>query len=216
MIPETFVDELRSLDMEDTFNPYLHRCIVHDVEDAPRRRSDVLLKMLEIAADYEVDSIWIGRDLGYRGGRRTGMALTDDVHIDAHGARWGIPVKRPTKGNAIAERTAAVIWDVLSQINSHIFLWNVFPLHPHNSEEPFSNRSHNSQERRIGEDILAELIRLLNPRCLVAIGNDAAKTANRLAESHEVVHVRHPSYGGQTVFLRQVARMSYMQNSSDC
>lgn len=160
--------------------------------------------MLDAAAATEIDSIWIGRDLGYRGGRRTGLALTDDVHMHAHARRWGITVERPTKSQVVAERTAAVIWSVLAKIEIRVFLWNVFPLHPHQSNNPFSNRSHNSTERRAGEEILAQLIHILWPRRLVAIGNDAALTADRLAKDHEVVQVRHPSYGGQTQFLKQM------------
>ena len=68
------------------------------------------------------NSIWIARDLGYRGGRRTGLALTDDVHISAHAKRWDVSVERPTKGAPIAERTAAVIATVLQEIDAPVFL----------------------------------------------------------------------------------------------
>ena len=42
------------------------------------------------------------------------------------------------------------------------------------------------------------------PQRLIAIGNDAAHTAHRLASGGQVVQVRHPSYGGQTEFLSQM------------
>ncbi len=207
MKPIHFVGALGALDFENTFNPYSNRCAVHDLDDAPRRRSESLHAMLEAAAECEIDSIWIGRDLGYRGGRRTGLALTDDVHLYAHAQRWGVSVERPTKGEAVAERTAAVTWSILSHIKAPVFLWNVFPLHPHEPNDPFSNRSHNSRERRAGEELLFQLILLLKPRRLIAIGNEAALTAYRLADHHEVIKVRHPSYGGQTQFLTQVREL---------
>jgi len=207
MRPVHFVEALGILDFENTFNPYSNRCAVHDLDDAPWRRSQMLRSMLEAATKLEIDSIWIGRDLGYRGGRRTGLALTDDVHIHAHAERWGVSIERPTKGEAVAERTAAVVWSVLSQIEASVFLWNVFPLHPHESDDPFSNRSHNSCERRAGEELLFQLILLLKPCRLIAIGNDAARTAHRLAYRQEVVQVRHPSYGGQKQFLAQVREL---------
>ncbi len=207
MKPILFVEALGELDYENTFNPYSNRCAVHDLDDAPRRRSESLRAMLQAAAGFEIDSIWIGRDLGYRGGRRTGLALTDDLHIDAHAQRWGVSVERPTKGEAVAERTAAVIWSILSHIKAPVFLWNVFPLHPHEPDDPFSNRSHNSRERKAGEELLFQLMLLLRPRRLIAVGNDAALTAYRLAEHHEVFQVRHPSYGGQTQFLTQVREL---------
>lgn len=208
-----FVDAVASLRFDNCFNPYKDHCAVHDRVDAPRRRSKLLSAILAQAVHAPVDAIWIGRDLGYRGGRRTGLALTDDVHIQHHLRRWDIPVERPTKGVAVAERTAAVIWDVLNQIEDRIFLWNVFPLHPHEPNSPFSNRAHNSREREAGLEVLKLLMGLLQPRRLVAIGNDAALAANRIAPAAvPVFKVRHPSYGGQKDFLKQVTSLHELQS----
>src|ERR1700738_4172693 len=199
-----FVAALHALSFADTFNPYVHCCSVHDKADAPQRRSRTLMKMLDAATECEIDAIWIGRGLGYRGGRRTGLALTDDVHIARHAFRWGMDLDRPTKGLPIAERTAAVIWSVLEEISVPIFLWNVFPLHPHEPENPFTNRSHSAKEREAGEEILTELMRLLSPKRVIAIGNDAARSISRIAEYDRALQVRHPSYGGQNEFLHQM------------
>ncbi|HLQ12532.1 MAG TPA: uracil-DNA glycosylase [Steroidobacteraceae bacterium] len=104
----------------------------------------------------------------------------------------------------MAERTAAIAWSVLTLIDEPIFLWNVFPLHPHVHGDPFSNRTHNGREGRVGEDFLANLLEMLKPRRMIAIGNDAARVALHVASSQDVLAVRHPSYGGQSQFLSQV------------
>lgn len=205
MTPAHFLRSLKGLSFENTFNPYSHRCELHDVEDAPERRSRALLGMLEAAASGEIDAVWIGRDLGYRGGRRTGLALTDDVHLGVHAARWNVSLERATAGSAVAERTAAVIWGTLASVTAQIFLWNVFPLHPHLPGQPFTNRAHGSVERAVGEEVLAELVAMLRPRRLIAIGGDAAKSAIRIAGVGPVAQVRHPSYGGQRDFVQQMA-----------
>jgi hypothetical protein len=213
--PKEFVDSLKEIRLKNVFNPYVDRCMVHDVADAPSRRSTALLELLEMASATEIDALWIGRDLGHRGGRRTGLALTDDVHLRIHATRWNVSIERATLGSMIAERTAAVIWSVLALVSAPVFLWNVFPLHPHEPDDPFSNRSHRPHERVIGEALLSELITMLRPRRLVAIGNDATKVASRLVAITGVVQVRHPSYGGQRDFVRQIHDLYELKGGAD-
>lgn len=124
-------------------------------------------------------------------------------------------VRRPTIGAAVAERTAAFTWRLLDRIEQPTFLWNVFPLHPHTADEPFTNRLHDARERRAGEDVLAELVRLLEPRRLIAIGNDAAASARRVGGDTEVVCVRHPSYGGQSEFTRSMHALYCLTGHGD-
>jgi hypothetical protein len=114
---------------------------------------------------------------------------------------------RSTKGSAVAERTAAVIWKILDQIDARIFLWNVFPLHPHEAADPFTNRQHNAKERSIGEQLLRSLVALVKPARVVAIGNDAAAAADRVLGGTPMQQVRHPSYGGQTEFVQQISAL---------
>lgn len=204
MKPSEFVRQLSAVRFENTFNPYADQCAVHDLPDAAQKRATALKAILDAACAVEIDSFWIGRDLGYRGGRRTGLALTDDVHVTTHANRWNVPLTRPTGGSPVSERTASVIWGMLDQIASPVFLWNVFPLHPHEPDNQFTNRLHNARERRTGEEILGQLIKLLKPKRLIGLGNDAERALLSIAGDRHVVKVRHPSYGGQTEFQTQI------------
>ena len=199
-----FITAVISLNFPNVFNPYTDTCSKFDRKDAPQYRLETLRKIMTAAAERDIDSIWIGRDLGYRGGRRTGLALTDDRHVEEHAKRWEVRASHTTEGEILSELTAKVIWNILNSIERDVFLWNVFPLHPHEADNPFSNRPHNKEEHRVGEEILDQLISLLNPKRLIAIGNDADETAKRFRGQRQVCKVRHPSYGGKNKFLSQM------------
>lgn len=139
-------------------------------------------------------------NLGYRGGRRTGVPLTDEIHLDVMGRLFGnIELKRATRGPVVAERTAAVVWRVLSRIRRPVVLWNVFPFHPHEPNDPLSNRCHTSAERLITLPLFQILIEMFQPQRLVAIGRDAQLALKDI--NVPVTTVRHPSYGGQNEFI---------------
>lgn len=207
MNSQDILDAIRQLNFENTFNPYFDRCPVYDAEEAPDLRRFYLAEMLNRAAEADLDAIWVGRDLGYRGGRRTGLALTDDLHFSDHLVRWELEPKRPTHGEPVAERTAAAIWDILLRVNSPVFLWNVFPLHPFTDGDPFSNRAHNAQERKAGAEILVKIINYIKPRRIIAVGNDAYNVVSTAFSDVKVHKVRHPSYGGQSEFLATMTKL---------
>jgi hypothetical protein len=198
--PSTFVSTLAAIRLPAVFNPYSDRCAIHDRADAARTRRMNLELFLHAALASKVETIWVARDLGYRGGRRTGVPLTDEVHLDLMGRLLGgIQLKRATRGPIVAERTAAVVWKVLSRIDQPVVLWNVFPFHPHEPDDPLSNRCHTSTERTVTLPLLKTLIEMIQPKRLVAIGRDAQLALKDIGIP--VAPVRHPSYGGQTEFM---------------
>ena len=202
-----FIRELARQRFADAFNPYAERCPVHDLTAAPVIRRRNLFAVLDAASRGTPGELWIGRDLGYRGGRRTGLALTDERHIGSHARKWNVACERATIGEKVNERTAAAVWRLLCQVQTPVFLWNVFPFHPHCHGDHFTNRGHTAAEGRTGEEILRELLGLLRPTRLVAIGNDAARVARRLFANGSVVGVRHPSYGGQRQFEADICEL---------
>ena len=202
-----FVRQIQALKLPNTFNPYSEECPIHDRSGAAEIRTELLQAVLQAAARVEIDSLWVGRDLGYRGGRRTGLAFTDDCHLAMHAARWCVESHRATKGIPVSEKSATVIWNVLSRLDHHIFLWNIFPLHPHLPSVPLSNRSHSANERASGTELLSRLIEILEPNRVVAIGRDAANFLQSLDNSHQISPVRHPSFGGQNIFRAQIEEL---------
>jgi hypothetical protein len=200
---DAFVSQLAALEFDSVFNPYAQACSDHDDGDAPAVRRRNLSLVLEAAITVGVDSLWIARDLGYRGGRRTGLALTDELHLGAHASLFNsAPLARSTRGPAMAERTAKVIWQALGAVQRPIFLWNVFPLHPFERGDPMSNRCHTRAERHACRHLLMWLLETLQPKTVLAIGRDAQAALADLDVAAR--QVRHPSYGGQAEFLEGV------------
>ena len=201
--PKSFAQALAETRLPSVFNPYADCCSTYDRADAARVRRRNLVRCLDAAIAAHVDTIWIARDLGYRGGRRTGVPLTDEVHLgQASALMGGIALDRATKGPVVAERTAAIVWSVLTRIGEPAVLWNIFPLHPHEADDPFSNRCHTRAEREATWPLLTALIAMIKPRRIVAIGRDAGMALNGLDIAIEIV--RHPSYGGQAEFISGV------------
>jgi hypothetical protein len=203
--PASFIASLASLRFDNAFNPYADACPDHDAYDAPVVRRNNLAMVLDAALTRGVASVWIARDLGYRGGRRTGLPLTDEVHLASHGNLYGsLPLARATRGPIVGERTAHVIWDVLDVISQPVFLWNVFPLHPHAAGNPLSNRCHTRSEREASLPLLVWLLDVLSPRSIFTIGRDAQHALDDLRIA--ATPVRHPSYGGQRAFVEAMFR----------
>ncbi|MBX4870903.1 uracil-DNA glycosylase [Rhizobium bangladeshense] len=200
---ETFVERIAAVKLENCFNPYADTCEIFDRRSAPLIRRQNLLRILcALGAAGEID-VWVGRDLGYRGGRRTGLALTDEHSLELYAFHLKVfSLERSTHGPPVKERTAASVYRVLTAVNIPILTWNVFPLHPHESGKPMSNRQHTRSEAELGFSFLEELCTSFPVRNLIAIGNDAAVWTQRLAPRN--LCVRHPSYGGQTIFLKQM------------
>jgi hypothetical protein len=206
MTPTSFVKALASLSLEDVFNPYADTCPLHDHVDAASYRRTNLRTYLSAAESIGVDTIWMGRDLGYRGGRRTGLALTDEFHLAEMAKVYpGCSSRQATKGPVIAERTAAEIWGVLKVIEKPPLLWNVFPFHPHEADNPLTNRRFKAKELALVNELNNALIKWLKVRRIVAIGQDAASYA--AAFGVEVLTVRHPSYGGVKDFRNGMSRI---------
>ena len=207
MQSRTFVEELSKFKGENVFNPYSDICETFDKCDADAIRMENLRKVIDSFSGDRIDAMWIGRDLGHRGGRRTGLALTDEAHLESASAMWQVQLEIATMGGLYKERTAANIWNFLNLIDESIFMWNVFPFHPHEPNSDLSNRSHTARERDAGLEILSELVGIVRPKKLIAIGNDAFSCAARLFKTRDVHKVRHPSYGGEKVFVRQMCEL---------
>ena len=68
MTPRAFVASLADVQLHGVFNPYRDQCEVYDLANASAMRRKNLRDYLAAVENLGTDTIWMGRDLGYRGG----------------------------------------------------------------------------------------------------------------------------------------------------
>jgi len=208
---KNFISSVSQISSPNSFNPYRDVCEIADTVHSPRIRKSNLTKVLKALIEAPSCSLWIGRDLGYRGGRRTGVALTDEEYLHQYAEIIGSEkLEKATLGPVMRERTANVVQGFLSRLSEPVFMWNVFPLHPFMQDKPMSNRKHTSTEREMSAFAIYWLIKNLKIKHIVAIGNDAQQCLTKMNINYTAI--RHPSYGGQTDFVNGLEKL-YCLNS---
>lgn len=196
----SFVKSLCKISIEHHFNPYVEVCPQHDLPDAPARRTRNLRAYLEALLKIPVSTAWIARDYGYRGGRRTGLPLTDELRFPQFQSLYATAaLSKATRTDEVKERTASEVWKLLPPLSPPPLLWNVVPLHPYEPGNPMSNKKHSSAAAEQGLPFLRQLLEHFKPRTILAVGVDSHEALQRLGITN-AVYVRHPSYGGQADF----------------
>ena len=181
-------------------------------ENAVRRRNlRLYLSQMEQLAPR---MLLIGEAVSYRGGRLTGVAfVSESVMLGGVstssgpilGAQQGY--RKATPGPKLStEASATMVWETIRDIQPLPLLWNAFPFHPFNPGNPLSNRAPSAAELLIGERFIGRLLRLFAFEQVVAIGNSASLSLQRMEIEH--VKVRHPSQGGKNLFVAGMARLS--------
>lgn len=206
MNAQLFVNHLSHITFAGVFNPYRDLCSDHDHSESSAIRRLNLQRYLDAAVNCGVESVWLGRDCGYRGGRRTGIALTDEINLETLDHYFGIGgLAKATVGQPVKERTATEVWKIIREVDAKVFLWNIFPFHPFEAGNPMSNRRHSAREFNECRDLLYCLLGWLQPKMIIALGADAHNAVQRLG--FKVLPVRHPSYGGHLEFAGGIRRL---------
>ncbi len=200
-----FADMLGGISLPNVFNPYSDVCKIHDLADAPAIRRANLAAILDAAMGQGAAELWVGLELGARGGRRTGLALTDEATLQSCGDYWGISgLQRATSGALVKEQTAKYVWQALPAAKDRVFLWNAFPLHCHQPDS-LTNRGHTRAEVDKVSTILPWLVEVLGAEKVVSLGRGAELAARRTGLRSS--YVRHPSRGGGPEFLRTIHKV---------
>jgi hypothetical protein len=209
---DSFVSDLGETEVGDRACNQFSRISGELHWNAIRRRN--LRLYLDQMADIHPKLLLIGEAVSYRGGRLTGIAFVSEsvmlAGVETRNGRIlgaGSGYRKATAGPKLStEASATMVWGTIRDIAPLPLLWNAFPFHPFQPGNPLSNRAPSAAELLLGEKFIARLMRLFAFEQVVAIGNSASLSLQRMHIEH--TKVRHPSQGGKNLFVDGMARLS--------
>lgn len=140
------------------------------------------------------DVVAVGEAAGYQGMRWSGIAFTSERDL----ARWGPPYRATSdRPEGWSEPSGTIVHRVLDELGAErrVILWNTVPHHPHHPGRPLSNRRPTVSEVAIGAAFAEQLIELVQPELVLAVGRIAEGVLGDRAG-----YVRHPANGGASAF----------------
>jgi hypothetical protein len=144
----------------------------------------------------------LGEAPGYRGCRLTGIPFTSPPILGQLHTAFGHP---STPFQPIAEwadvpreASATIVWRTIGSWRPLPLLWNVFPFHPHQPDDPQTNRTPKTSEIAVGRPFLHHLLDIFPGVQLIAVGKKASAGLASWGMAHTAV--RHPSHGGAKAF----------------
>jgi uracil-DNA glycosylase len=156
----------------------------------------------------------VGEAPGYRGSRLTGVPFTSEhllinnmEGLDLFGMDKGYRLPYP-KEKLFKEATATIIWNTLLKYDIKALSWNAFPFHPHKKDDEESNRTPLKKELLIGEKPLLQLIEIFEIEKVIAMGNKAEESLNKIGI--DCYKVRHPAQGGKNEFVEGIKKFGEM------
>jgi uracil-DNA glycosylase len=191
---------------------------VGDLRANAVRRRNLRLYLSEMAA-IAPSTLLVGEAVSYRGGRLTGIAFVSETLMlggvetssgRVLGASHGY--RKATSGPKLStEASATMVWETIAPLAPLPLLWNAFPFHPFHAGNESSNRAPSASELLLGSRFLERLLHLFPIGTVVAVGNHASLSLQRLGVDH--TRVRHPSQGGKNLFVEGMARLSQRKGS---
>lgn len=198
-----FVDSLSKAEQTpNTFNQYA----AYTPENLVRINNLKLYLTQMYALQAKV--LLVGEAAGYHGCRFTGIPFTSEYillkgleDIDLFGIEKGYE-KTAELDTIKKEQSATIVWETISRQKFVPLIWNAFPFHPFKKDNPTKNRTPLKKELDIGAEFLLELINIFDIETIVALGNKAEQTLNKI--NIECVKVRHPAQGGKADFVKGI------------
>lgn len=186
-----------------------------------------LKQYLSYLLRYNCENLLLGEAGGYLGCRKSGIAFTSG-DILAHDNLFS-PLRNQLSYQEIIsfkERSATIIYSVFNskpELFTNTVLFNAFPFHPHDKNNPESNRKPKISELKDSFIYLDKLLDLFKFKRILLVGNVAEAFFIRYEKDFGInsnsikFKIRHPSYGGKPLFLKQmryIFKINYLKQKT--
>ena len=144
--------------------------------------------------------LFLGEAPGYKGCKLTGIPFTSEKMVAANSFFSSQDYKFINSADKLeSEISATIVWNELESFERKPLIWNIFPFHPYQENDPNSNRTPNNAELNLGREVLEQLLTIFSIEKIVAVGR---KPESRLTElGIDFAYVRHPANGGKNDFF---------------
>jgi len=142
----------------------------------------------------------LGEAPGYKGCRLSGIAFTSEKVLFENPFFKNEPIQFINEqGKLESEISATIVWSELSRLKEKPLIWNIFPFHPHSSDDIQTNRTPNQTELEEGKSFLIDLLEIFEIQKILALGR---KPESQLSDiGIQSSYVRHPANGGKNQFI---------------
>jgi uracil-DNA glycosylase len=185
------------------FNQYGDKDLSVDSCDADKIRKQNLVNYLK-GFTKRPSVLIVGEAPGPRGCRFSGVPFTSESQL----CNRELPFRGQESSISDlphSEKSAAIFWKAMLPYYPKFFIWNSVPFHPHKQDEILSVRNPTRAEVRNYSSLLSEIISLVKPKLIVAVGKKAEFVLTQKGLS--CIYVRHPSHGGAGEFTTHIEKL---------
>lgn len=154
--------------------------------------------------------VLIGEAPGPWGCRFSGIPFTGERQLLNHELPFSgyqssrnKPKLNVRKSTPYVSNSARIFWSVMKKYHPKFFVWNCVPIHPYKHNNMLSVRTPTSKEVKNYSNLLSEILSILKPKHIVAVGKKAEFLLSQLGIP--CTYVRHPSQGGATKFKKGIS-----------
>jgi uracil-DNA glycosylase len=190
------------------FNPYRGRDPAVDKAAASRIRQNNLFGYLDSFRKNPA-VLLLGEAPGPWGCRFSGIPFTGERQLLANKLPFSgqqssrdDPLIKVRKTTPYISNSAGIFWSTMLPFHPRFIVWNCVPLHPYKTGYILSVRTPTAREVIKYSNILFEIVSILKPKKIVAVGRKAQFSLDSLGFPCD--YVRHPSQGGANRFKRGI------------